>query len=215
MTPGFSEFSDLEKSKTSTPMVIEQEHSLTHDGKASAAEESDGIRYQSSFDKDDSRAFSSRNTLHNLGPILLFKETPLYYFKEFLYGSITFIFFFLLYVEGFTHNVLAAEASGNGSFTSTSIDSCLKENLISFNSSAPSEPEFWRVEQQDVALKNGISWVIASSGAGNNQKCFNCKQKNHTTNHCPYPEKIRVCQTCSNPGHNAKSCPFCLNVSTF
>lgn len=70
MTPDFSELTALEKSKTSTPIVIELGHSLAPDEKSSNVEDCDRTKNQSSLDKDDFRALSSHNSFHNLGPIL-------------------------------------------------------------------------------------------------------------------------------------------------
>jgi len=67
-----------------------------------------------------------------------------------------------LCIEGFAHNFTAAEASGKELLPFKSCIDSLKENLKSFNSSAPSEQEFWRVEEQDMALKIEKSWVTSS-----------------------------------------------------
>ena len=64
MTSDVSELTALEKSKTSTPTVIQQEHYLAHDENPSAVEETDGIRYRSSLDKGTSRALSSGNNVN-------------------------------------------------------------------------------------------------------------------------------------------------------
>ena len=69
MTADFSELTALEKSKTSTPLVIEREHSSAddeNDEKPSTGEKFDGMRYTSTLEKDDSRALSSRNNVHYL-----------------------------------------------------------------------------------------------------------------------------------------------------
>ena len=138
----FSELTALEKSKTSTPLVIEQEHSSTDDEIPSADEKFDRMRYKSTLEKDDSRPLSSRNNVHDL-----------YIIKEFLYNGPN-ILILSLCIEGFTHNFTAAEASGEEPLPSKSCIESLKENLKSFNCSAPSEQEFWRVEEQDMALKS-------------------------------------------------------------
>ncbi len=66
MTADFSELPALEKSKYSTPLLIEPEHSSAEDEKPSADEMFDGMRYKSTLEKDDSRALSSRNNVHDL-----------------------------------------------------------------------------------------------------------------------------------------------------